>query len=86
MKEEDLIELGFKRTHVSEEESGDEAFYYFDLDLGSQKVLSLISPASTEVKDGKWYVEVFEDESISFDDIDQLKTFIKIVKENTLKL
>lgn len=85
MKEEDLIELGFKRTDVSAEESGDEAFYYYDIDFGDQRGISLISPANTDVIDNKWFVEVFEDTSISFDDIDQLNTFIKIVKDNTIK-
>lgn len=85
MKEEDLIELGFNRTDVSAEESGDEAFYYYDIDFGVEKGISLISPANTEVKDGEWFVEIFEDATISFDDIDQLNTFIKIVKENTIK-
>ena len=85
MKEQGLINLGFERVDVSAEESGDEAFYYYGLDLGNQRVVNLISPANTEVIDNKWFVEVFEDESICFDDIDQLKTFIKIVKENTVK-
>lgn len=85
MKEEDLIELGFKRTDVSAEESGDEAFYYYDLDFGTEYCISLISPANTEVKDSEWFVEIFQDTSINFDDIDQLKTFIKVVKENTIK-
>lgn len=85
MKEEDLIQLGFKRVDVNKEESGDEPFYYYTLDLGNQKVVSLISPANTEIIDNRWYVDVFEDASISFDDIEQLKTFIKIVKDNTIK-
>ena len=85
MKEQDLINLGFERVDVSAEESGDEAFYYYTLDLGNQRVVSLISPADNEIVDNKWSVELFEDASISFDDIDQLKTFIKIVKDNTIK-
>jgi hypothetical protein len=85
MKEQELISLGFERVEVSAEESGDEAFYYYTLDLGNQRVVSLISPADNEIVDNKWSVELFEDASISFDDIDQLKTFIKIVKDNTIK-
>ena len=79
MKEEDLIELGFKRTDVSAEESGDEAFYYYDIDFGDQRGISLISPANTEVIDNKWFVEVFEDTSIRIDTIEDLKELINIL-------
>jgi hypothetical protein len=83
MKEEDLIELGFKRTDVSAEESGDEAFYYYDIDLGDQRGISLISPANNEVIDNKWFVEVFEDNSIRIDNTKDLKQLIEIIKRNT---
>ena len=79
MKEEDLIELGFKRTDVSAEESGDEAFYYYDIDFGDQRGISLISPANNEVIDNKWFVEVFEDNSIRIDTIEDLKELINIL-------
>lgn len=79
MKEEDLIELGFKRTDVSAEESGDEAFYYYDIDFGDQRGISFISPANNEVIDNKWFVEVFEDNSIRIDTIEDLKELINIL-------
>ena len=79
MKEEDLIELGFKRTDVSAEESGDEAFYYYDIDFGDQRGISFISPANNEVIDNKWFVEVFEDNSIRVDTIEDLKELINIL-------
>jgi hypothetical protein len=79
MKEEDLIELGFKRTDVSAEESGDEAFYYYDIDFGDQRGISLISPANNEVIDNKWFVELFEDNSIRIDTIEDLKELINIL-------
>ena len=79
MKEEDLIELGFKRTDVSAEESGDEAFYYYDIDFGDQRGISFISPANNEVIDNKWFVEVFEDTSIRIDTIEDLKELINIL-------
>ena len=56
MKEEVLINLGFERNDVSEEESGDKAFYYFTMDFGD---LCLISNANDESeKDGGYFVEV----------------------------
>lgn len=79
MKEEDLIELGFKRTDVSAEESGDEAFYYYDIDFGAQRGISFISPANTDVIDNKWYVEVFEDPTLNIDIIEDLKELIDIL-------
>ena len=79
MKEQDLIDLGFERNDVSEEDFG-KAFYYYDLDLVPG--FGLISNASDEVVDGKWYVEFFEADRIVFVDREQLEEFINIVKRN----
>ncbi len=83
MKEQDIIDLGFERTDVSEIESGDDAFYYYTYDLG-KGAISLISNANNEVIDGRWCVEIFEDETIKFWDVSDLKKFIDIVKKNTI--
>ena len=80
MKEELLIKLGFERIAVGIEESGDNAFYYYVIEFGENKGISLISPSNDEVKDGEWYVELFEDESIKIDNEDDLDDFIEIVK------
>jgi hypothetical protein len=85
MKEQDLLDLGFKRTDVSAEESGQNAFYYYDIDLGSNGSISLISPSDDEVENGNWYVEVFEDNKVMFTDKDDLKVFIDIINKNTLR-
>jgi hypothetical protein len=85
MKEQDLLDLGFKRTDVPAEESGDKAFYYYDIDLGSNGSISLISPSDDEVENGNWYVEVFEDPKVMFNDKDDLKVFIDIINKNTLR-
>jgi hypothetical protein len=79
MKEQDLIDLGFKRTDVSAEESGYIAFYYYDMDFG--KALSLISPSDDEVVDDKWYVEIFQDENLRIDNLNDLIDFINIMKK-----
>ena len=84
MTEQDLLDLGFKRTDVSAEESGDKAFYYYDIDLGSNGSISLISPSNDEVENENWYVEVFEDAKVMFNSKDDLKTFIDIINKNTL--
>jgi cytidyltransferase-like protein len=41
--EEDLIKLGFERTDVSKDESGDVAFHYYTYDFGLSRSISLIS-------------------------------------------
>ena len=86
MKEQDLISLGFKRTDVSKEESGDEAFHYYDYDFGNNSIISLISSDSHQAeKDGYWVVEVFEDETISYDNYQDVLDFITIVKKGISK-
>lgn len=83
MTEQDIIDLEFERVDVTAEESGDDAFYYYTYDLG-KGAISLISNANNEVIDGKWSIEIFEDETIQFWDVSDLKKFINIVKKNTI--
>ena len=73
MKEQDLINLGFIK------ESEDD-FYYYVLEFG--RGFELISSANDELENGKWFVEVFEEDSIKFTDIKDLTEFIKIIKRN----
>ena len=85
MTEQDLIDFGFERNDVTAEESGaDNDFYYYDIDLGSNGSISLISPSNDEVENENWYVEVFEDAKVMFTDKDDLKIFIDIINKNTL--
>ena len=80
MKEEVLINLGFERNDVSEEESGDKAFYYFTMDFGD---LCLISNANDESeKDGRYFVEVFDNMDIRIEDETDLKNLIEIFKRS----
>jgi hypothetical protein len=86
MKEQDLLDLGFKRNDVTAEESGaPNDFYYYDIDLGSNGSVSLISPSDDEVENGNWYVEVFEDPKVMFTDKNDLKVLIDIINKNTLR-
>lgn len=80
MKEEVLINLDFERNDVSEEESGDKAFYYFTMNFGD---LCLISNANDESeKDGGYYVEVFDNMDIRIEDETDLKNLIEIFKRS----
>jgi len=83
MKEEQLISLGFEKTDVTAEESGDKPFYYFCLDFGLNRGISLISCDDGQAKEDGWYVEVFEDNSIRIDNTKDLKQLIDIIKRNT---
>ena len=81
MKEQDLVDLGFERTDVSEIESGGDPFHYYILDFS--RGFSLISNSNDEVKDGEWHVEVFEAPEVNFIDKKDVKQLIDIIKRNT---
>jgi len=74
MKEQDLIDLGFIKEY------GDKSFYYYVLEFG--RGFELISNANDEIENGKWFVEVFEEDSIRFTDVKDLTEFIEIIKRN----
>jgi hypothetical protein len=81
MKEQDLIDLGFERNDVTAEESGDIPFFYYTLDFGLSRGISLISCDDEQAKEDGWYVEIFEDNSIRFNDYQDVSDFIRIVKK-----
>ena len=83
MKEHDLISLGFERVDVSAEDSGDEAFYYFTLDL-TRSGLSLISCDDADAKEHGWFVELFDYEGVRFESYQDLITFIQLIKKCTI--
>jgi hypothetical protein len=75
MKEQDIINLGFKKEYGE-----NESFYYYTLDIGSDSPLTLISPANDEVSDDNWwYVTIFNHQSIKFKERDQLRDFIYLL-------
>ena len=80
MKEQDLIDLGFERTNVSAEESGDKPFYYYTYDITDE--LCLISSDDEEAQKNGWYAEIFDYSGIKFTNVEELKTLIDIIKRN----
>ena len=56
--EELLLELGFYRVDVSNEDSGVEPFYYFNFD--PVEGISLITNSNDEVEKDGWIVEFFD--------------------------
>ena len=82
MKEQDLIDLGFKRYDVSAEDSGDVPFYYYTYDITDE--LCLISSDDGEAKKDGWSVEMFDYDGIKFTSIEDLKTLINVIEKNKL--
>lgn len=82
MKEQDLINLGFKRNDVSAEDSGDFPFYYYTYEITNE--LCLISADDGEAKKDGWYVEMFDYDGIKFTDVEDLKNLITIIEINKL--
>ena len=73
MKEQDIINLGFTK------EFGED-FYYYVYDLASG--FSLITQASDEVVDNKWFVEFFDSHpTLRFTDKESVKALIKIINK-----
>lgn len=62
LTEEVLLELGFEKVIVTAEESGDNEFYYFTLDLTGDGRECLISDASDQVDNGEFVVDMFNTE------------------------
>jgi hypothetical protein len=77
MKEQDIIDLGFKKE-VEHDSIGE--FYYYVYDFG--RGLSLISSANDEATDGEWYVDIFEEDNIRFTTKEDLTEFINIINRN----
>ena len=85
MKEKELVALGFERTDVTAEESGYKTdWYYYSYDFGNGAI-SLISSDNTEAEKTGWFVEVFEDESIRFNNSSDVMALIDLIKKNTIK-
>jgi len=73
MKEQDIIDLGFTKEI-------DEDFYYYVYDIA--RGFSLITQASDEVVDNKWFVEFFDSHpTLRFTDKKPIKELIKIINK-----
>lgn len=76
LREEHLVQLGFERQDVSEEESGDVAYHYYTMDLSeTNRNFCLLSCANNEVENGEWNVEFLETE-IKFFHYEHLRDLI----------
>jgi hypothetical protein len=83
LTEEKLLKLGFKRTDVSAEESGDEAYCYFTLDLDEDGYDCLI--AHDEDNNGFYIVELFNSSELGICYTEEeTKTLYKALKREDL--
>jgi len=82
MKEQDLIDLGFQKNNVYEEEPGDKPFFYFTYNITDE--LCLISSDNEQAERSGWYVELFDYENIEIKNLEDLKNLIGIIERNKL--
>jgi len=84
MKEQDIVNLGFKIQHETAYNSGsDKDWHYYTLDIGD---ICLITNASDQaIKEG-WSISIFDSETCIIKSILDLKAFINILKSNTINV
>jgi hypothetical protein len=82
MTERELILLGFKSEEIKEHDEDDSYYYALDIVDG----LTFISPTNEEIKDGEWYVEIFNtDPLIRFNDFGVLQGLINQLTSRIVK-
>ena len=80
MTEKDLINLDFTRVDETAENSGaPKDWHYYTYDVGT---FTLISPASDEVEEDEWYVEVFETPEIRFTNPTEVSILLTLMANN----
>ena len=80
MTEQDLLDLDFTRVDETAENSGaPNDWHYYTYNIAN---FCLITPASDEVKDGEWYVEVFETPEIQFTSRTELEILMTLLINN----
>lgn len=84
IKENNLIELGFKKEDVSAIESGGNSYHYFVFEINEKTIL--ISNASDETKNGCYSIQFFEyPEIIEFTSYYVLNNLVEIIKSGIVK-
>jgi hypothetical protein len=82
MTERELILLGFKSEEIKEHDEDDSYYYVLDIVDG----LTFITPTNEEIKDGKWYVEVFNtDPQICFTEFGEVQGLINQLTKAIIK-
>lgn len=82
MTERELIMLGFKSEEIKEHDEDESYYYALDIVDG----LTFITPTNEEIKEGKWYVEVFNtDPLIRFTEFGELQGLINTLTKAIIK-
>jgi len=82
MTERELILLGFKSEEIKEHDEDDSYYYVLDIVDG----LTFITPTNEEIKDEKWYVEVFNtDPQIRFHNFGEVQALINQLTKAIVK-
>jgi len=80
MTEKDLINLDFTRVDETAENSGaPKDWHYYEYNVGH---FCLISPASDEIEEDGWYVEVFETPEIRFTNPTEVSILLTLLTNN----
>jgi hypothetical protein len=81
MTEQEIIDLGFEKTIVPAEESGELTdFYYYSRDI---EHICLISNSNDELVNGDWFIEILEG-GIRFFNSDDVRQLISLLEKNTM--
>ena len=82
MTERELILLGFKSEEIKEHEDDDSYYYVLDIVDG----LTFITPTNEEIKEGNWYVEIFNtDPLIRFHEFGEVQALINQLERSIVR-
>jgi hypothetical protein len=82
MTERELILLGFKSEEIKEHDEDESYYYALDIVDG----VTFITPTSEEIKDGDWYVEIFNtDPLIRFYEFGETQALINTLTKAIVK-
>jgi hypothetical protein len=82
MTERELILLGFKSEEIREHDEDESYYYVLDIVDG----LTFITPTNEEIKDDKWYIEIFNtDPLIRFNEFGEVQGLINQLTSKIIK-
>jgi hypothetical protein len=82
MTERELILLGFKSEEIKEHDEDESYYYALDIVDG----VTFITPTNEEIKDGEWYVEIFNtDPLIRFHEFGETQALINTLTNAIIK-
>ena len=87
MKERDLINLGFKKSYVTDlylehKDSDLKPYYYYTYNITNE--LCLISSDNEAAEKNGWRVEMFDYENIEFTSKGDVEKLISLIEKNKL--